>query len=107
MSKENNNNNKTNLIGIDTQFGANSDGVFIKKTQDIPNWHMNELKEQRNESTKKREGEFMKVASIPTIVAEQWMKQGYNIYEMTGKEIVKKLNEDNLQDFFTTDKRIH
>lgn len=108
MSKENNNNNKKpNLIGIDTKVGANVDGVFFKKTQDIPDWHMNNLKEQRNESTKRREGEFMKVASIPTIVAEQWLSQGYDIYNMTGKEIIKKLNEDNLQDFFTTEKTIH
>ena len=105
MSKENK--KETNLIGIGTQFGANSDGVFLKKTQDIPDWHMNELKEQRNESTKRREGEFMKVASIPVIVAEQWMKQGYDIYNMTGKEINKKLKEENLDDFFTTEKTIH
>ena len=107
MSKENKKDNKTNLIGIDAQFGQNSDGVFIKKTQEIPSWHMDSLKEQRNESTKRSEGEFMKVASIPVIVAEQWMKQGYDIYNMTGKEIIKKLKEENLDDFFTTEKTIH
>ena len=49
----------------------------------------------------------MRVASIPVIVAEQWMKQGYDIYNMTGKEIIKKLKEENLDDFFTTEKTIH
>jgi len=48
----------------------------------------------------------MRVASIPTVVAEQWLREGFNIYEETGAAIVKRLQEQDLTAFMTTDKRI-
>ncbi len=98
---------KTNLFDINTQYGENADGVFRKHTQEIPSWHLDSLKDQRYEMTNKREGEFMRVASIPTSVVEQWIRQGYNIYEMSGKEIIKKLKADNLDAFLTTNKQLN
>ena len=50
----------------------------------------------------------MRVASIPTIVVEKWMREGFDI--MTGEhsaaEIVKKLKQENLHAFLTTEKSV-
>jgi hypothetical protein len=48
----------------------------------------------------------MRVASIPTAVVEQWMREGFNIWEATGQEIVKRLKDQALDGFMATNKRI-
>ena len=101
--------NGNGLIGINSHFVAeDNDTITRKHTQDIPQWHLDKLKEQRNASTKQREGEFMPVASIPTVVVEKWMREGFDI--MSGKhsaaEIVKRLKAENLEAFLTTEKSV-
>ena len=99
---------KVDLIGIDTQYGCDVGGVFRQHTQDITDDFLTGLKEQRNTSKDQREGEYMNVATIPTIVVEQWMREGFNI--MTGEhsaaEIVKRLKQENLHAFLTTEKSV-
>lgn len=96
------------LVGVDTEFGANADGLFMKKSQEIPQHLLDDLKDQRNQSTTRREGEFMKVASIPAVVAEKWLKEGFNILDpnVNGREIVRRLKAENLDGFLATDKEI-
>ncbi len=99
---------KVDLVGIDTQYGCDVGGVFRKHTQDISDDFLTSLKEQRNASLDQREGDFMRVASIPVVVVEKWMREGFDV--MSGKhsaaEIVKRLKQENLHAFLTTDKSV-
>ena len=96
------------LITIDTDYGADVGGVFRKHTQHISDDFLTRIKEQRNESKNRREGEFMSVAQIPTIVVEQWMRDGFDIFsgEHSAAEIVARLKRENLQAFLTTEKSV-
>jgi len=99
----------TNLIGIKTDFVQQGDDIVRKHTQQIPQWHLDALKEQRNSSTQQREGEFMRVASIPVAVIEKWRREGFDVLtdkNITGPEIVARLKSENLDAFLTTDKSI-
>jgi hypothetical protein len=95
-----------NLINPQTEFIQDGENVVRKHTQEIPQWHLDALAQQRNESKNKPEGEFMRVASIPTVIVEKWMREGFNIWEVDGKEIVKRLKAENLDAFLTTEKSI-
>ena len=99
---------KVDLVGIDTQYGCDVGGVFRKHTQAISDDFLTSLKDQRNASKDQREGEFMRVASIPVVVVEKWMREGFDI--MSGKhtaaEIVKRLKQENLDAFLTTEKSV-
>ena len=95
-----------NLIGINTEYKDEVDGLVQKRTQELPQEFLDSLKERRNESTRQREREHMHVASIPVIVIEQWLREGFKYWEATGPEIVKRLREQNLDAFITTDKRV-
>jgi hypothetical protein len=97
-----------NLIGINTEYDCDVGGVFQKHTQHLSNQFLNSLKDQRNESTKHREGEFMRVASIPTIVVEKWMREGFDVFsgEHSAADIVKRLKAENLEAFLTTEKSV-
>ena len=96
------------LIGINTEYDEDIDGVFRKHTQQISQSFLDSVKEQRDRSKSQREGDFMRVASIPTIIVEKWMREGFNIMngEHSAAEIVKKLKAENLDAFLTTEKSV-
>ena len=99
---------KVDLVGIDTQYDCDVGGVFRKHSQVISDDFLTGLKEQRNASKEKREGEYMRVASIPTVVVEEGMREGVNIMsgEHSAAEIVKRLKQENLDAFLTTEKSV-
>lgn len=96
------------VIGIDTDYGCDVGGVFRKHTQQISQSFLDNVAEQRNRSREQREKEFMSVAQIPTIVVEQWMRDGFDIFsgEHSAAEIVKRLKRENLDAFLTTEKSV-
>jgi hypothetical protein len=99
---------KLNLTGVTTAFGHDADGLFQQSTQDIPQYFLDSLAEQRHANAQKREDDFMSVASIPVVIVDKWMREGFNIMsgEHTAAEIVKKLKAENLEAFLTTEKRV-
>ena len=76
----------SNLLGVDTQYLQTGNDVFRKHTQNISQSFLDDLKDARNASKDQDEGEYMRVASIPVIVVEQWMREGFNIYEATPRD---------------------
>jgi len=96
------------LDSVINEFEYNADGLVPKKSQDIPQSLLDSIKEQRNSSKEQKEGEFMKVASIPAVIAEKWMREGFNILDpnVNGKEILKRLRAENLDAFIATEKSI-
>lgn len=96
------------LVGVTADIGANADGLFIQRSQEIPQQLLDDIADHRKESSGKREGNYMKVASIPTVIVEKWMSEGFNILDQNVdiKDIVKRLKAENLDAFLTTDKSI-
>ena len=101
-------NKDINLLGIDTDIIQDNGKLVRKNTQEITQSFIDDLAHHRNEAAGKREGEFMRVASIPTVIVEKWMSEGFNIFDknINGREIVKRLKQENLDAFLTTDKQI-
>ena len=102
-------NRDVNLLGINTDFLQDNERVIRKQTQSIPQWHLDSLKAERVAAEGKREGEFMKVASIPTVVIEKWLREGFDVMgdkNITGRQIVARLKAENLDAFLVTDKQI-
>jgi hypothetical protein len=99
----------TELINPDITFEDDTDNALVvKKEQAIPQSFLDRLKESRDESANNRMGDYHRVASIPTVVVEKWMREGFNIWDknVTAKEIVARLKLENLDAFLTTTKRI-
>jgi len=92
-----------------TSAGAlltNVDGWYAKNQQVIPDEFRQNLKRHRFEASKQREGEYMKVASIPVVIVEKWHNEGFDIQKKTAKEIVARLKAEHLDDFIATEKRV-
>lgn len=94
------------LIDQQVSFDENSEGLVIERYQEIPQSFLDRLKTERANSSSVREGENMRVASIPVAVVEQWMRQGFDFYNATAAQIVAKLKNENLDYFITTEKKI-
>jgi hypothetical protein len=102
----NNKSNGIDLLGVNTQYLQTGNDVYRKHTQDISQAFLDDLKDSRNASKDQHEGEYMRVAAIPVAVVEQWQREGFNIYEATPVEIVKRLKDQNLEAFMATEKSI-
>ena len=100
--------NKTQptLLQTETDFVSDHGELFQKHTQHISQSFLDDLKDARNDSGSKPTGDMMRVASIPTAVVEKWMREGFNIWEAKGSEIVRKLKNEDLDMFLTTNKRV-
>lgn len=95
----------TILHDADWDIGENADGLFIKKQQYISDEFLDATKDARFES-KQRAGEYHRFASIPVVVVEQWLKQGFDVYKESPKAIVKRLRQENLEAFLTSNKSL-
>ncbi len=80
--------------------------LIIDQQQEIPDDFISELKRQKADSTSVREGEFMHVASIPVLVHEKWLREGYDCTKEPYRETLKKLRNEHLDAFIVTSKRI-
>jgi hypothetical protein len=83
----------------------NVDGLFMKKDQYISDDFLTRNKDARFES-KARAGEYHHFASIPVVVVEKWLKEGFDVYKEPAKAIIKRLKQENLEAFLTSNKSI-
>jgi len=99
----------TQLIDPNITFEDDSDNALVvKKEQAIPQSFLDRLKTARDDSSNNKMGDYHRVASIPTVVVEKWMREGFNIWDknVTVKEIVARLKLEHLDYFLTTTKSV-
>ena len=72
-------------------------GTHVHRVQDVePVLDANKAEYNSHgdlKSSRYGKGPMHKIASIPMIVVEKWMKEGFNIYTATPQEIRRKLND--------------
>ena len=50
-------------------------------------------------------GDFVEVCSVPVVVVEKWLKEGFDIHKEPASKILSKLRAENLGAFIATNKR--
>lgn len=93
------------LLDAEVTFDNKDDDLLIRKDQIITDEFLKGLAQDREDS-RARAGEYHKIASIPTVVVEQWLRQGFDIWRETPQAILKRLRDENLTAFIATEKRI-
>jgi len=95
---------------IESQFefldGDSENPLVIKRTQEITQEFLDDLKEARFQSTQAPAAEYHKVASIPAALHEVWLRQGFDCTRAPIKETLKRLRAEHLDAFIATEKRI-
>jgi len=103
----------SNLNGLQISDAENElrfdgDKAVFKRTQDLGTRFMSNLADQRFESTQSRMGEYHHVASIPTAVVENWMAEGFNIFDknISIKDIILRLQRLDMDGLMATSKNV-
>lgn len=95
----------TKLIDSEVKFDENTDGLVIERYQAIPQKFIDSLKEERFQNSQSRvKTEMHRAASIPTAVIDNWIRQGFDFYNASAKQIIAKLKAEGLDYFITSDK---
>lgn len=94
------------VIGSDTTFIDDVGELTRKHSQYISDDFLDDLRDSRNASKGQREGDYMRVASIPVVIVEKWLREGFDIFQADGREIVKRLKREDLTAFLATEKSI-
>ena len=79
--------------------------LIIEHSQEIPDSFLDSLKAQRFESQNAPMGDFHRVASIPAVVYEKWLRDGYDAQKEPIAKTLAKLRHESLEYFITTNKR--
>jgi len=95
-----------NKEDIKVDFEDNSEGLIITKTQDIPQEHLDYLKAYRAQNSEGRMGDYHRAASIPVVIHEKWLKEGYDCTVEPIKKTLAKLKAEGLDYFITTDRAL-
>ena len=98
--------NSNQFIDSGVDFHENSEGLVIEKYQEIPRSFIDGLRAEKANSKSVREGEMQRVASIPVVVVDKWIAEGFDFQNATAKQILAKLRMENLDAFITTEKQV-
>ena len=98
--------NSNQFIDAGVDFHENSEGLVIEKYQEIPQSFIDGLRAEKANSKSVREGEMQRVASIPVVVVDKWIAEGFDFQNATAKQILAKLRMENLDAFITTEKQV-
>lgn len=96
----------TEVIDKLVSFDEDLDGLFIKHSQEVPDWFLDSLADARLASHNEPMGDLVRVASIPTGVVEDLKRYGYDIEREPIQQTIALLRAFDMQKFLTTDKQI-
>ena len=82
------------------------DHVLVKHSQEIPDWFLTDLADERSFSDTHRMEDMCRVAVIPEELADAWRRQGFDVFKESAQDIVARLKAEDFGKFLTTNKRI-
>lgn len=95
----------SNTFDVDAVPLFDQHGCVIRRVQTIPDEFTRRLADERFESWRPA-GEMHRAASIPNAVVEKWLREGYDVFQEPISKSLKKLRDEGLDAFITTNKRL-
>lgn len=94
------------LLDNEVTFKSNADGLYLLHEQAITSEFLDLCKDTRSAQADLRSRQMNQVASVPTHVIEIWLRQGIDVWNMTPREVVQRLERESLQAFITSPGRV-
>lgn len=98
----------TDRLHLEVDRGLRVREAIIEAKQDIPDEFLDNIQAIKTHQAGRFAADDIHVASIPAAVIDHWFRQGFNIWDrnVTPREIVARLNADDLTKFICTPKAI-
>lgn len=93
------------LIDTNVALLESAGELGVHYTQDIPDHFVQDIQDRftgANDAT----GNFLFVGSVPSALADRWMREGYNVFEEPIRKTLAKLKAENYGKFVGTSKSI-
>ncbi len=96
------------FLDVNTSLDLVDGKLLVGHHQEIAPAFLDDLAEQRLASAMVREGDFMKVASIPAAIVDGWAARGFNVFDrnVTAADILKRLRAEDMGAFLATAKAV-
>lgn len=94
------------VFDVASTFHQDTNGLVLEHRQEIHDEFLAQLRGMKADSGSVREKEFMHVASIPVVIHEKWLREGYDCTKEPVRETVKKLRNEQMDAFIVTNKSI-
>ena len=96
------------LLDVGNRLLIEDDRAVIQRTQNIGEHFLSDLASQRVESANAPIGDFHHVCSIPVVVIEKWLAEGFNIYDknVTAADIIRRLQGQDMTGLMATSKNV-
>lgn len=94
------------LIGPTTDILEECGDTLIRRTTQFSDEFLSGLQCERSAKANTRAAEIDRVAAVPTHVADIWLRQGWDIYAASPREILARLRKEGLECFITTPKAV-
>lgn len=95
------------FVEATTSYSEDSEHLIIRQEQEIPDWFLDDLADERQASTNIRAGEFHHVAAVPeATVLELKRKYNFDVLNEPVAETLKMLRRLSYDKFIATRKRI-
>lgn len=78
---------------------------FLRFDQPIPQTFLDDLADQRKASDAAPLGDFVKVASVPQAMVDQWLREGFDIFREPVSATVARLRAEDATAFLTSSRR--
>lgn len=80
--------------------------LAVVRQQEITKDFLDDIHSERMATRELRTADHQRVASVPTSLVDSWLSQGIPFWDLSAREIVRRLERDNLHAFITTDKAV-
>lgn len=103
-----NNSNGITLLDTENEVSFDDDKAVFKRTQNVDDSLLDRIADKRLSTQHSRMGDMHHVASVPTVIVEKWMAEGFNIFDknVTIPEILRRLQSEDMQRLIATSKNI-
>jgi hypothetical protein len=94
------------LSDVHGKLIVNGDDAAVYREQNIPDWYLDQLKDERIESANAPAKDFHRVASIPVALVEKMQMAGIDPYKAPVADIVKWIKHNGYDKFLTSSKSL-
>ena len=94
---------------VSVRMTIDDDKAVFRRTQKIDDGLLDSLAQSRVDSANERiTQDFYHVASIPVVVVEKWMREGFNIYDPNNKieDIMKRIRAEDMERLLATTRQV-
>ena len=94
------------MLDVISTYKPNVGETILQSRQEISEDFLSKARADKDASLDPMKGELHRVCTVPAVLVEKWLREGFNVYTEPAKAIVARLQREHLDAFVTTKRRL-